>query len=71
MPTIKSRIIDKKRYQILDQYVKKSDAIVARDGWKTHLNEHSKQHIIIKIEPHTEPNGNVIWEILARVETRL
>jgi hypothetical protein len=50
---------------VLDEYLDKSDAIVARDDWKRHLRV-DKPNTIVKIEPTVDGNGVTLWQILAR-----
>jgi len=61
----KYRTVDGDRWMVLDEYLDKSDAIVARDDWKRHLRV-DKPNTIVKIEPTVDGNGVTLWQILAR-----
>jgi hypothetical protein len=58
------RVLDGHRYRIIDEYLDKSDAIVARDDWKQHLRKKDDK-VMVKIEPFKDGNGAVVWQVLA------
>lgn len=58
------RVLDGRRYRIIDSYFDKSDAIVAKTDWQQHLRQKDNK-IMIKIEPIKDGNGAVFWQVLA------
>lgn len=58
------RTIDGHRYRIIDEFLDKSDAIVARTEWQQHLRKKDDK-IVVKIEPFKDENGLTIWQVLA------
>lgn len=60
-------VIDGERWDILDEFRGKSDAIEAKDGWKQHLREvRNRPNAIVKIESRRDLNGNLEWLLVAR-----
>jgi hypothetical protein len=58
------RTIDGRRYRVIDWYIDKSDAIVAKSDWQQHLRKKDDK-ISVKIEPFKDGNGIMLWELLA------
>jgi hypothetical protein len=60
-------VIDGERWDIMDEVLDKSDAIVSRDDYKYHLhNVMGRPNAVLKIDSRKDGNGVTMWMVLAR-----
>ena len=60
-------VIDGERWDIVDEFSDKSDAIEAKAGWKIHLREVRKRpNVVVKIESRRNDFGETEWLLVAR-----